>query len=148
LAQGEYISPERLENIYVIHPAVGTIFVHGDSDQTCLVAIIGTDPEPFAAWASRVLRRDVPVSDIKSVYADPQIHKTLLKELDHIAQKRKLSGFERIRAVLLESDPFTVENDLLTPTLKLKRSDAAKAFRSQINLLYREIMAQGEKAKL
>jgi len=149
LAQGEYISPERLEGLYAEHPAIATMFIHGDSTQTSLVAIIGTDPEPFCNWASKVLRRTIPLSEISSVYNDPAIRKQLLKDLDRTAQKKKLQGFERIKAVHIASDPFTVENELLTPTMKLKRSEAAKEFRKEIDLLYEELNAKPQvKARL
>jgi long-chain acyl-CoA synthetase len=38
-------------------------------------------------------------------------------------------------------DPFTIENDLLTPTLKLKRPQAVKAYKAQIDQMYDEINA-------
>lgn len=126
------------------------MFIHGDSNQTTLVAIAGVDPEPFAAWASKVLRRPVEVSGIQSLYNDPIILRTMIKELNRIAEKRKLQGFEKIKAIYLDTEPFTVENDLLTPTLKLKRAEAARAFRKEIDGLY-ERMKENEgkiKAKL
>jgi long-chain acyl-CoA synthetase len=147
LAQGEYISPERLENLYAQHPAIGTLFIHGDSTQTSLVAIAGTDPEPFSVWASKVVRRPVSPTEIESVYKDPQILKTLMKELDHIAERKKLHGFEKIKGIVLATEPFTVENDLLTPTLKLKRSEAVKAFRREIDILYQGVQAKEGKVK-
>jgi long-chain acyl-CoA synthetase len=139
LAQGEYISPERLENIYLSHPGIAAVFVHGDSMQTCLVAIIGVDPEPFAGWASKVLRRSIPVAEISTVFKDPSIIKAMLKDLNRIGEKRKLNSFERIRGIHLAIEPFTIDNDLLTPTMKLKRVEAAKAFRSEIDALYNDI---------
>jgi len=147
LAQGEYISAERLENIYIAHSAIATILVHGDSQQTCLIAVIGVDPEPFAAWATKVLRRRIAPAEIESVYNDKAIKRQLLKDLDHLAEKKKLQGFEKIKAVYIATEPFTVENDLLTPTLKLKRSEAAKAFRNEIDALYKAINDEAGKFK-
>ena len=147
MAQGEYISPERLENLYAQHPAIGTLFIHGDSTQTYVVAIAGTDPEPFAAWASKVLRRHLSSSEIESVYNDPAIIKQLMKDLDHMAERKKLQGFEKIKGIILGTEPFTVENDLLTPTLKLKRAEAAKVFRKEIDELYKEVNESSVKVK-
>jgi long-chain acyl-CoA synthetase len=147
LAQGEYVSPERLENIYVAHPGIATLLVHGDSQQTCLVSIIGVDPEPFAAWATKVLRRPISPTEIESVYNEKLIKRQLLRDLEHLATKKKLQGFEKVKAVHIASEPFTVENDLLTPTLKLKRSEAAKAFRKEIDALYKGINDEANKVK-
>uniref|UniRef100_A0A8C7TRA0 Arachidonate--CoA ligase n=1 Tax=Oncorhynchus mykiss TaxID=8022 RepID=A0A8C7TRA0_ONCMY len=51
LAQGEYISPEKIENIYIRCEPVTQLYVHGDSLQSCLVAIVVPDPETMPAWA-------------------------------------------------------------------------------------------------
>ncbi len=45
LAQGEYISPEKLENVYIQSPYINQIHVHGDSLQSFLVAIVVPDYE-------------------------------------------------------------------------------------------------------
>lgn len=70
-----------------------------------------------------------------------------MKDLDHIAERKKLQGFERIKGIMLATEPFTVENDLLTPTLKLKRSEAAKALRKEIDQLYKAINESSGKVK-
>ena len=67
-------------------------------------------------------------------------------QMNKVAAKSKLTGFERIKNVHLAIEPFTVENELLTPTLKLKRPQAAKAFRSHLDRLYEEALAE-EKVK-
>lgn len=113
--------------------------VHGDSNQTCLIAIIGVDPEPFAVWATKIIRRPVSVTDIATVFNDPIVTKAMIKELDRIANHKKLQGFEKIKGVYLASEPFSLENGLLTPTLKLKRPESTKAFRDEIDGLYRQV---------
>lgn len=51
LAQGEYIAPEKLENIFVQSKYIQQIFVHGDSLQTYIVGIIVVDPDTTKIWA-------------------------------------------------------------------------------------------------
>merc|ERR1719445_2655605 len=53
LAQGEYIRPEYIENVYKLSPLVGNIFVHGDSTETYLVAVVWPDMEVMAGWCKQ-----------------------------------------------------------------------------------------------
>lgn len=59
--------------------------------------------------------------------------------MDNHAKGDQLRGFEYVRAIALDPAFFTVENGLLTPTFKLKRSDAAEKFRPLIDALYKEL---------
>lgn len=120
LAQGEYISPERLEGILMAqHTYLAQAYVHGDSLQTSLVGIFGVQPDTFAAFASKVLGQEINPTDlaqIKSVLDDDRIKKAVLKDFDRTAKKHKLAGYERVRKFTLMIEPFTIENELLTPT--------------------------------
>uniref|UniRef100_A0AAR2KP74 Long-chain-fatty-acid--CoA ligase n=1 Tax=Pygocentrus nattereri TaxID=42514 RepID=A0AAR2KP74_PYGNA len=53
LAQGEYIAPEKIENVYTQSDPVAQIFVHGDSLQACLVGIVVPDPDFLPGWAKK-----------------------------------------------------------------------------------------------
>ncbi|PHH90078.1 hypothetical protein CDD83_4586 [Cordyceps sp. RAO-2017] len=154
LSQGEYISPERIENVYLGSTnLVATAYVHGEPQESCLVAIFGVDPENFPAFASKVLREAVPAGDaaaLRKAAASPAVRKAFLKVLDDIGRKHKFNSYEKVRSVHLDVDPFTIDNELLTPTLKLKRPPAAKAFRAHIDRMYDEVKAEasGRRAKL
>lgn len=50
-SQGEYIAPEKIEVVHTQSPLVAQSYVHGDSLQNFLVAVIVPDPEAVAAWA-------------------------------------------------------------------------------------------------
>lgn len=146
LSQGEYVSPERIENVYLGNSNLAaSAFVHGDFKQSSLVAIFGVDPENFSAFASKILGESISKDDvaaIKTAAKNPKVKKAFLKILDDIARKSKFNSFERVRNVYLDIDPVTVDNGLLTPTLKLKRPQAAKAFATEIAQMYEEIEAQ------
>ena len=60
------------------------------------------------------------------------IYQDLLK----LASENKLNSLEKPKQITLLSEPFTVENDLLTPTLKLKRNVAKIRFESEIKKMY------------
>jgi len=123
LAQGEYISPERIENIYIgSSNLVATAYVHGDSLESTLVAVFGVDPEYFAPFASRLLGQEFAPTDaqaIRTATRDPRVKKAFLEQIDDIGRGHKFNGYERVRDCFLDLDPFTMENGLLTPTCVL-----------------------------
>lgn len=120
LAQGEYVSPERIENVYLANSSIlAQAFVHGDSTQAFLVSIFGVDPVAFAPFASAVLKKTIKPEDLEAMKAaasDARVKKAVVKELDKIGKKSKFNGWEKVRKVHLEIEPFTIENELLTPT--------------------------------
>ncbi|CCG80519.1 putative AMP-binding enzyme [Taphrina deformans PYCC 5710] len=145
LAQGEYVAPEKIENAMLASGIASQIFVHGNSEESFLVAIAGINPEEFIPFASKVLGREVTATDPATLQAacdDKRVKDAYLAICDRNAQKSKLAGFEKIKRVYLTFEPFTVENDLVTPTMKVKRSQAAKFYKSQIDVMYAEKMKQ------
>lgn len=155
LSQGEYISPERIENVYLGSTSlIATAYVHGDPNQSNLVGIFGIDPASFAPFASKVLKKPIDAADVTTLEAagrDTAVRKAFLKVLDDIGRTHKFNSFEKVRNCALLIDPFTVENEMLTPTLKLKRAPIAKKYRDEITQLYAELEADPSlvaKAKL
>lgn len=53
-----------------------------------------------------------------------ELHTAILNNLLELAKVNKLSGLEKIKKIYLSPDPMTIENDILTPTMKIKRSIA------------------------
>lgn len=120
LAQGEYISPERIENVYLSHlDFLSQAYVHGDSMQTFVVGIFGIMPEPFATFVSKVLGKTVQAQDVEALGVacrDQRVRLAVLQELEKVGRKNSFAGFERVRNCYLYLDPFTIGNELLTPT--------------------------------
>lgn len=120
LSQGEYISPERIENVYMGScNLIAMAYVHGEGTQSSLVAIFGVDPVNFAPFASKILKKTIAAEDItavKEAAQDARVVKAVLKQLDAIAKAHKFNGYERVRNCVLDVEPFSTENELLTPT--------------------------------
>uniref|UniRef100_A0A4W4HIA9 Long-chain-fatty-acid--CoA ligase n=1 Tax=Electrophorus electricus TaxID=8005 RepID=A0A4W4HIA9_ELEEL len=134
LAQGEYISPEKIENIYIRSEPVAQLYVHGDSLQSCLIGIVVPDPEVMPSWAQK--------KGIGGCYDD--LCKNVLKKaiLDDMVRLGKASGlhsFEQVKDIYIHSEMFSIENGLLTPTLKAKRSELKEYFKLEIEQLYNNI---------
>ncbi|ETO33306.1 long-chain-fatty-acid-CoA ligase [Reticulomyxa filosa] len=137
LAQGEYIRPEYIEGVYKRSPYVGNIFVHGNSDQTYLVGIVYPDPEVFAKWAEQNGLKSIS-TNLDALIKEPGVKNAIEKDMERIAKKEKLQGFEKVKQFVLTKEDFTVENGLLTSTMKLKRNVARTKFAKEIEQMYAE----------
>lgn len=120
LAQGEYVSPERIENVYMANcPWISAAYVHGDGHQHFLVMIGAIMPDAFAAFAGKILGTQIGATDyaaLKSAATNENVRRAAVHELDKIGRKSKFNRWERVRNVVLMLEPFTIDNELLTPT--------------------------------
>eukprot|EP01128_Nolandella_sp_AFSM9_P005616 TRINITY_DN2746_c0_g1_i1.p1 TRINITY_DN2746_c0_g1~~TRINITY_DN2746_c0_g1_i1.p1 ORF type:complete len:649 (-),score=154.76 TRINITY_DN2746_c0_g1_i1:37-1983(-) len=132
LAQGEYVAPEKLENIYVQSEWVAQAFVYGDSLKASLVAVVVPDFETLLPWCKE---QGIAGDEAKLVQNEKVV--ALIKD-DMIAKGKAngLLGFELIRSLALYEEPFSVDNDLITPTFKLKRPQARKFFQGKLDKMY------------
>jgi len=133
LAQGEYVAVEKIENILIRSPLIGQCFVYGDSLQSCLVAIIVPDEDVVRKWAADV---DISAKTVLELCQNEQLIGEVLMQVMSLSKESGLHGFETVRAIHLDPEPFSVENGLLTPTFKLKRKELRERFQREIDQLY------------
>ena len=127
LSQGTYIAPERLEDVYIRSPWISQIFVDGLSTETTVVAIVVPDEQ--------YVRKNFQ-STFADLCKDEKLKETILSDLNRLAKEHKLKYFETVSNIYLHSEPFSLENGLLTITLKTRRMNAQKQFRTIIESLY------------
>jgi len=137
LSQGEYIRPEHIEGIYKHCKTIGNIYVHGDSQQNYLVAIIVPDLELLKQVMASQSLANIPTT-LQQAVADARVKQIIMKEMDDVAHQEQLRGFEVVKKIVLTAEDFTVENGLLTPSFKLKRHGVQKKYQSLIDALYKE----------
>jgi long-chain acyl-CoA synthetase len=133
LAQGEYIAPEKIENVYSRSRYIAQMFVYGDSIQPYLVGIVVPDEEELTAWAASHGLAGVPFAEL---IHRPQVVRMIEQDMQAVAKAGKLRGFEKVKKVQMSSELFSVDNALLTPTFKLKRNVAREHFADEIASMY------------
>ncbi|ONK63175.1 uncharacterized protein A4U43_C07F12180 [Asparagus officinalis] len=140
LSQGEYVAAEYLEKVYSFAPIIEDIWVYGDSYRSMLVAVVAPHEDNTKKWAA--------MNGYKGSFADlcalEQLKQCILQELKAISDKNKLRGFEQIRGVVVDPQPFDTERDLVTPTMKKKRAQLLKYYQADIEKLYKNL-AEGRK---
>ena len=135
LQQGEYISPEKIENILSGDKYIDQIFIYGDTLQNYLIAFI----YPSKGELIRLLQnkyKEVNEENYKKHLEDEDIKKEIIKDIDSYGRKNDLKGFELPKKIHLCKEPFSVENQIITPTMKIRRHIAKKFFAKEINKLY------------
>jgi len=132
LAQGEYVAPEKIENLNVQSKFILQNFVYGDSLQTQLVSCITIDPDYASAWAKEHGISKSPAE----LCQDDLFKKAVLQDIEQVAKRAKLAGFEIVKAVHLEPTQWEPGSDMLTPTFKLQRKKAQDKYQEQIDAMY------------
>ena len=126
---GDNISPQRVEGFLTLEPEISQAMVYGDK-KPHIVALIVPDQEFVQEWAkvtgnSAVLTDVILNDDFRS-----EIQGALDRANEH------LSVIERVRRFALIADEFTVENEMLTPTLKVRRHIIKTKYENQLKGLY------------
>nr|AOE43315.1 fcsA [Cavenderia deminutiva] len=137
LSQGEYVAAEYLESVFVRSPLAAQVFVYGDSLNSFLVGVVVPDFE--------VLEKTFPgkyphidAKDKKALVESKELYKEVMDSFDACAKEANLQGFEKLKHIYLESEAFTEENGLTTPTFKPKRPQLKEHYEATIARLYKE----------
>ena len=141
LSQGEYIAPDKLETVFAQYPAIGQSFIYGDSLQSTLVAVI-VPGDGFEPWAVKHGFEGKTVDLVKL----SKVKKQLLSDLAKFGRDQGLKGFELIRNLHFEMVPFSVENNLLSPSFKAKviiwltkRHELKIRYQKELDAMYAEV---------
>uniref|UniRef100_A0A673I7Q0 Arachidonate--CoA ligase n=1 Tax=Sinocyclocheilus rhinocerous TaxID=307959 RepID=A0A673I7Q0_9TELE len=135
LAQGEYISPEKIESIYIRSEPVSQLYIHGDSLQSCLVGIIVLDPEVLPSWAQKKGFEGC----FDELCGNKELKKAVLDDMVRLGKASGLHSFEQVKDIHIHKEMFSIQNGLLTPTLKAKRPELKEYFGREIEQLYSNI---------
>ena len=128
-AGGKNIAPSAIEGIVAISKYIAQICVIGDR-RKYLTALVTLDPDNIAEYARK---NRISFDSVDDLIGNEKI--TALIE-EEVAEKNKtFASFETIKKVTIIPE-FTIENGLLTPTLKIKKNVAMDRYQENIDAMY------------
>lgn len=140
LSQGEYVAPEKIENVQQKSPLVAQAFTYGNSMHAQLVSIVVPDKDAALGWAKSNGKGGATIEDLCE---DGDFKKAVLDSMAAVCRADKLKGFEIAKAVHLVPDEWTPAGKYLTPTFKKKRNVLQADFQDQIDELYAQWKVAG-----
>lgn len=129
LSGGDNVSPARIQGILTARPEIGQAAVFGDK-QAYVVAIIVPNNDFIKSFAQA---RGVE-SNISALMQNKDFHKAIAKAVESVNDN--LSVTEKVKRFLITDQPFTIENGLMTPTLKIRRHKIKEIYGKNIEALY------------
>lgn len=129
LAQGEFVTLARLEAEFGTSPLVRQIYVYGNSAQPYLLAVV------------------VPTEDAVARFDAAGLKPAIAESLQQVARDAGLQSYEVPRDFIVETEPFTLENGLLTGIRKLAWPKLKAHYGARLERLYTEL-AEGQANEL
>jgi len=110
--KGDNVSPQRIEGMLTLQPEIAQAMVYGDR-RPHLVALLVPDPE---------------------IAAEPDLHQRLQQAVDRV--NADLSVIEKVRRIITADEPFSIDNEQLTPSMKIRRHVISGAYGERLAALY------------
>lgn len=141
LSTGKYVMPQPLENQLGSHPLVAQAVVVGPGQKYCAVLLF-VDHDTLKVFAkSKGLGDKIP---IENLIDHPKVVQRYQELVD--SANEGMDHWNTIKHFRLLLDQLTIENGMLTPTLKIKRSKVLDRYKEEIKALYGKAASPGEAA--
>ncbi|MFS0773603.1 AMP-dependent synthetase/ligase [Sphingomonas sp. 1P08PE] len=128
--KGDNVAPQKVEGMLTLQPEIGQAMIAGDR-RPYMVALIVPDPEWTQEWCAKGGGR----CDFARLAENADYRAALSAAVERV--NRDLSVTERVRRFVLADGPFTIENEQLTPSLKIRRHVIRQVYGERLDALYR-----------
>jgi len=126
------VPPTDIESAILLDPLFEQVMVVGEG-KPFLAALVVLNEEHWRDFAASL----AVDPDNPAVLRDPKVAKALLRRI--VMHLRHFPGYALIRRLHAELKPWTVDNGLLTPTLKLKRDQVLDRYRAEVEAMYADL---------
>nr|WP_047169691.1 AMP-dependent synthetase/ligase [Sphingomonas sp. Y57] len=127
--KGDNIAPQKVEGMLTLQPEIAQAMVAGDK-RPYLVGLVVPDQEWLAGWAGE---RGLPpvLAELKG---NADFHRALMAAVDRV--NADLSVIEKVRRVAIADEPFSIENEQMTPSMKNRRHAIRAVYGDRMDALY------------
>jgi long-chain acyl-CoA synthetase len=129
MSNGEKVPPANMEAAILRDNLFDQVMVHGEG-HPYLVALAVLNADGWKHFAGQMGVDDSKPESLR----DERVEKEFVKRI--AAQIHEFPGYAQIHRVLLLNEPWSIENGMLTPTLKVKRAKVVEKFFTEIKELY------------
>lgn len=127
---GDNIAPQRVEGILIAEPEISQAMVYGDK-RPHLVAVLVPDEDWLKDWKRETGKN----GELADLCDDKELHNALAPALGRV--NASLSNIEKVRRFIIASEAFSVDNEQMTPTMKVRRHILKDAYGTRLEGLYK-----------
>ncbi|QJB68893.1 AMP-dependent synthetase/ligase [Parasphingorhabdus halotolerans] len=129
--KGDNVAPQKVEGMLTLQPEILQAMIVGDK-RPYMVAAIVPDPE----WALEWSRKEGLTYDFVKLQANPVFKKAVGDAVDRV--NKDLSVIEKVRRFEFADEPFSIENEELTPSMKIRRHVIKARYQERLDALYKK----------
>ena len=128
--KGDNVSPQKLEGMLTLQPEIAQAMVSGDK-RPYVVGLIVPDAEWALDWARAA---DVPF-DLAALADNPAFRAAIRSAIDRV--NADLSVIEKVRQFAFADEPFAIDNEEMTPSMKIRRHKIRERYGARLDALYK-----------
>jgi long-chain acyl-CoA synthetase len=128
--KGDNVAPQKVEGMLTLQPEIAQAMIHGDR-HPYMVAVLVPDPE----WTQQFCAAGGAPCSFASLAENPTYRAALSAAVERV--NKELSVIERVRRFVIADEPFTIENEQMTPSLKIRRHVLREVYGARLNGLYK-----------
>jgi len=130
LENGKYVVPSPLEEQLKLSPFITNVMIFGDN-KPFNVALIVPDQGSLTKWAAA----NGVSGSFEEMLKNDKVKQKMGQELDTFG--KEFRAFDRVKKFAMIPEDFTVQNEMLTPSMKLKRRKVLEKWGAEIEALYK-----------
>jgi long-chain acyl-CoA synthetase len=128
--KGDNIAPQKVEGMLTLQPEIAQAMVSGDKRPYVVGLIV-----PDAEWALEWARANGEKFDLKALQELPAFKNAVRAAVDRT--NTDLSVIEKVRQFAFADEAFTIENEEMTPSMKIRRHKIRERYQERVDGLYR-----------